>query len=1043
MADITQVDLGTVPNDGTGDPLRNGGNTINENFEELESKKLEKGSYNGTAKQLDDAINNIEVDYATLTTDQTITGVKTFNTLPQSTKTPTNAADLTNKDYVDNQINGISPFDENAIHKNVQSEFDSITEVEEPTDNSLILIEDEIGRKKTIKKSSIEYQNPIDDDGRLRYIIIPENFDFTNIPLNYFNAIWVIRYVYDLGGLDVNIPENVTLKFQGGLIVNYGVITGNNTKIDALITQIFDTSGDFSGSFIINEAFPEWFGGGLNNIDNTKPINYCYKLLGWWIATGSTVAIQKAGGGVIQLQNVEYKFKNTILYRSGISLNGKKGTILRHTPDISGVNGIEADPDFYFQINQGWMNRPTFSNFYLLGDRNIASLEGLSEVGLNLSHTFTSKTETIVVSGWEIGLVLSGDGGAVYYNVIDECQFQYNRLCLLEDSGAAANFINNSVFVKHANTAAVTNYLIDTRSTLSMVGGSLEGSSINKNPVISRNGKFTMFGVHREGGFVDVQHEGSGGVSRIVTMNGYGNEPIMQTSKAFEDPSEWHDQSNYFAGYDVGGNHNYIDIIKNQYFKYGLSNWDIPQIFIDNSFYSILSKREDTYGFDNALYIEKTDINNHAIISQDINITHADTYIIVLVQKSEDALFNSAIVGIPIIGTAKLSPVYIFGEDNSSGWETWGAWVPFYDKNELVEQQKIQIGLLQSSPVGSWAKFAGVQAYVGSHPLMPSKKSVKEIFTDIPEEGFPTVGDEIFNKSIKEGEPFNWVCDRSIVTTVIRDEVLGSNEVVLNDNTNIKVGDKIGISLDNNMQHWSTVEGFNNPAIILDTPLLGGLSIGNRVNFFNFRIKSYVEELREPNLELLINPSFDSTEGWALIGDTDFLGGTANINGVSVVSGTNQNPIPLKVGSYYDIEFDILEYNSEGEALVFFITSVVLTITENGSFKFNNILYNGETPSLFFRGRNGAVFSVDNASVKEVQSLDYLALDNTIEYTPILPYEPATKKYVDDNIFNYNLNRGATPEDAGAVNGDLWVTQGHISLPDGVVMQSDINFLKE
>ncbi len=106
MADIVLVDLGNVPNDGEGDPLRNGGNTININFDELNIKKLETGGYVGTAQDLNGRITSIEFDHVTLFTDQEITGLKTFNPLPQSTQVPQNASDLVNKDYVDNAIAG-------------------------------------------------------------------------------------------------------------------------------------------------------------------------------------------------------------------------------------------------------------------------------------------------------------------------------------------------------------------------------------------------------------------------------------------------------------------------------------------------------------------------------------------------------------------------------------------------------------------------------------------------------------------------------------------------------------------------------------------------------------------------------------------------------------------------------------------------------------------------------------------------------------------------------------------------------------------------
>ena len=52
MSVIIPIDLGTVPNDGNGDPLRTGGNYINTNFANLNADKLENGGYAGTGQDL-------------------------------------------------------------------------------------------------------------------------------------------------------------------------------------------------------------------------------------------------------------------------------------------------------------------------------------------------------------------------------------------------------------------------------------------------------------------------------------------------------------------------------------------------------------------------------------------------------------------------------------------------------------------------------------------------------------------------------------------------------------------------------------------------------------------------------------------------------------------------------------------------------------------------------------------------------------------------------------------------------------------------------
>ena len=60
MATIKIINLGTVPNDGNGDPLRNGGQDINDNFAALNTEKTERGGYVGTTKDLENRVLALE-----------------------------------------------------------------------------------------------------------------------------------------------------------------------------------------------------------------------------------------------------------------------------------------------------------------------------------------------------------------------------------------------------------------------------------------------------------------------------------------------------------------------------------------------------------------------------------------------------------------------------------------------------------------------------------------------------------------------------------------------------------------------------------------------------------------------------------------------------------------------------------------------------------------------------------------------------------------------------------------------------------------------
>ena len=76
MSTIIPVDLGSVPNDGTGDPLRTGGGKLNTSLANLNVDKLEQAGYAGNATDLE-TLANSKVASITEGTNITITGTAT------------------------------------------------------------------------------------------------------------------------------------------------------------------------------------------------------------------------------------------------------------------------------------------------------------------------------------------------------------------------------------------------------------------------------------------------------------------------------------------------------------------------------------------------------------------------------------------------------------------------------------------------------------------------------------------------------------------------------------------------------------------------------------------------------------------------------------------------------------------------------------------------------------------------------------------------------------------------------------------------------
>lgn len=104
----------------------------------------------------------------------------------------------------------------------------------------------------------------------LRKNIVDGNNILTQEMINLPNTIYIIQYDYNLNGATINIPENCTLKFEGGSLSN-GVLNGGNSIIFSGKTKIFNRirlNGNFE-----NKWYVEWWGANANREDCQVPIN--------------------------------------------------------------------------------------------------------------------------------------------------------------------------------------------------------------------------------------------------------------------------------------------------------------------------------------------------------------------------------------------------------------------------------------------------------------------------------------------------------------------------------------------------------------------------------------------------------------------------------------------------------------------------------------------------------------------------------------------------------------------------------------------------
>ncbi|MUH35606.1 hypothetical protein D9O36_07125 [Zobellia amurskyensis] len=117
------------------------------------------------------------------------------------------------------------------------------------------------------EKAIPEPQHSEADSGPVH--IIPLAFDWQNIPEDYSDSVWEIRYDFDLAGQTIILPENITIRFNGGILGN-GTVRGDESIIETTTeNQIFDAL-DLEGSFKTEYLKPQWFGASMDGENDDR-----------------------------------------------------------------------------------------------------------------------------------------------------------------------------------------------------------------------------------------------------------------------------------------------------------------------------------------------------------------------------------------------------------------------------------------------------------------------------------------------------------------------------------------------------------------------------------------------------------------------------------------------------------------------------------------------------------------------------------------------------------------------------------------------------
>lgn len=121
--------------------------------------------------------------------------------------------------------------------------------------NSKLVVVDEEDVTAVDGKIKFKDRNTTNGMG-YKVLRLPENGILTQDMINQANTIYEIRYNFDLNGATITIPENCTLKFEGGSMTN-GTIVGEDLGIISNNYCIFKNSLKLQGS-IKNHFFVDW-----------------------------------------------------------------------------------------------------------------------------------------------------------------------------------------------------------------------------------------------------------------------------------------------------------------------------------------------------------------------------------------------------------------------------------------------------------------------------------------------------------------------------------------------------------------------------------------------------------------------------------------------------------------------------------------------------------------------------------------------------------------------------------------------------------------
>lgn len=360
-----------------------------------------------------------------------------------------------------------------------------------------------------------------------RNTVLPDNNSISSLVQDDFtqeDTIYIIRYNFDLGGKEINIPANSILQFEGGSITN-GTIVGNNTEIKSGIYNILPNI-TFKGTFIIDRIYTEWFGADsiyaktLGDTDALESILYTpteeiNNLQDSSVAINTALILSNISTGEVYLLGSVYKITNTINIPEKTTLHTTPSTIIFSYINGTGLSVVTEDT----AVASTTFTKETKTEApYALAMNQYFSADSMG-IAINMYPVQTSivggGSLSLAKSTYTIGIYINGTG----YRTMDTAYL--SPVIDLQITGGIPGFT-----IPDTNSIVITdgNYTAADISSLPDVGGTIWDKPTGNIWAVDKNGTDINSKYHKSPQKVQSQYNTS---IRLEIVNGYNSSRVF------------------------------------------------------------------------------------------------------------------------------------------------------------------------------------------------------------------------------------------------------------------------------------------------------------------------------------------------------------------------------------------------------------------------------------------------------------------------------------------------------------------------------------